>query len=222
MHDGQNCFDRATSAFGNEWRIDETLTQLINAKRIPPLLVVAIDNGQSARIDELTFTPDHKHGGGQAPAYTDFLLNEVKPFIDHTYRTRPDAPHTYLGGSSLGGLVTLEIARRHPHTFAGLLVMSPSLTFADSAVPRDIARDPAGLASTRIWLDIGTREVSPNDSPANQRLVTAARDLDAILTQYNIPHRLTIDADHPAHNEPAWAARFPDAITYLLAPNAVP
>jgi len=27
MHDGQNCFDRATSAFGVEWQIDETLTK---------------------------------------------------------------------------------------------------------------------------------------------------------------------------------------------------
>ena len=65
MHDGQNCFDRATSAFGNEWQIDETLTKLINNKRVPPMIVVGIDNGLANRINEYTYNADSERGGGQ-------------------------------------------------------------------------------------------------------------------------------------------------------------
>lgn len=235
MHDGQNCFDRATSAFGNEWEIDESLTRLSAEKKIPPIIVVAIDNGLANRINELTFTTDAKLGGGKAADYTDFLLTEVKPFVDRTYRTNTGPAHTYLGGSSLGGLASLEIARRHPGTFDGVIAMSPALFWADEALTRDIERDPGGLHNTRIWLDMGSMEggiinqaknVGEAKSAAsgapgqpensNSRLVTAAHRLDEALAKHHIPHRLTIDADHPHHNEPAWAARFPDAITYLL------
>src|SRR5262245_41931620 len=90
MHDGQNCFDRQTSAFGNEWEIDETLTQLIADKRIPPIIVVGVDNGLANRINELTYNADAKRGGGQGAVYTEFLLTEVKPFIDESYHTKPD------------------------------------------------------------------------------------------------------------------------------------
>ncbi len=240
MHDGQNCFDRATSAFGNEWEIDESLTKLIAAREVPPLIVVGIDNGLANRISELTFTAEAKRGGGQAAAYTAFLLEEVKPFIERTYRTNTGPAHTFLGGSSLGGLISLEIARRHPSTFGGVIAMSPALLWADEALTGEIERDPAGLRDTRVWLDMGTREggylansnartadpagakamrapetVNAVDDP-NARIVAAARRLAAALSKHHIAHRFTVDVDHPAHNEPAWAARFPAAIRYLV------
>jgi predicted alpha/beta superfamily hydrolase len=241
MHDGQNCFDRATSAFGNEWEIDESLTKLIAAKEISPLIVVGIDNGLANRINELTYTADAKRGGGQAAAYAAFLLEEMKPFVERTYCPNTGPTHTFLGGSSLGGLVSLEIARRHPNTFGGVIAMSPALQWADESLTHDIERDPSGLRTTRIWLDVGTQEMgtppiitkSPAE-PANSnstvnstasnpvsddpsaRLLTAAKRLDAALTKHNISRRFIIDADHPAHNESAWAARFPEAIHYLV------
>lgn len=244
MHDGQNCFDQATSAFGNEWEIDESLTKLITAEDIPPLIVVGIDNGLANRINELTYTADAKRGGGQAAAYAAFLLEEVKPFIERNYRTNTGPAHAFLGGSSLGGLVSLEIARRHPNTFGGVIAMSPALLWADESLTRDIERDPAGLRSTRIWLDVGAQEmdappvigksttapVKPNSAidstvlraaaaDPNAKLLAAARRLDAALTTHHITHHFMIDADHPAHNEPAWAARFPAAIRYVLQPT---
>lgn len=244
MHDGQNCFDRATSAFGNEWEIDESLTKLIAAKEIPPLIVVGVDNGLANRIKELTYTADAKRGGGQAAGYAAFLLDEVKPFIERTYRTNTGAAHTFIGGSSLGGLVSLEIARRHPNTFGGVIAMSPALQWADESLTHDIERDPAGLRNTRIWLDVGSHElgtppvatksttdhVKPTSATTNSttsaaaaadsnaKLLAAAKRLDAALTTHHITHHFMIDADHPAHNEPAWAARFPAAIRYIIQP----
>jgi predicted alpha/beta superfamily hydrolase len=224
MHDGQNCFDRRTSAFGNEWEIDETLTKLIGEKRVPPLMVVAIDNGGANRINELTYTAEAKRGGGQGSLYADFLLNEVKPFIDRTYRTNPGSANTFIGGSSLGGLASLEIARRHPSTFAGVIAMSPTILWADELMVNEVKSDPNGLAGTRVWIDMGTREgtLGSNDGTSNvqsQRYVDAAHRLDQILTKSRIEHRLMIDNQHASHSEPAWASRFPQAIAYILNAN---
>lgn len=223
MHDGQNCFDRATSAFGNEWQIDETLTKLIADKRIPPIIVVGIDNGGANRLNELTYVPDADHRGGQGAVYADFLLNEVKPFIDKTYRTHPDQAHTFLGGSSLGGLASLDISRRHPSSFAGIIAMSPTLHWADRILLKEIGKNPGGLAGARIWIDMGTREGGPNPKPGtpeqNDSYVAQIRSLDESLTQHHIDHHLVIDQKHPDHNEPAWAARFPQAIEYILNAN---
>src|SRR5262249_40574178 len=138
--------------------IDETLTKLINDKRIPPIIVVGVDNGGVNRLNELTYDADATRGGGQGATYADFLLNEVKPFVDKTYRTKPDAAHTFLGGSSLGGLASLDIPRRHPNTFAGVIAMSPTVYWADLSILKEINKNPGGLAGTRVWIDMGTRE----------------------------------------------------------------
>ncbi len=67
MHDGQNCFDRVTSAFGNEWEIDETLTKLISEKRVPPLIVVGIDNGLAQRRTNSHSTPTTNTAAARLP-----------------------------------------------------------------------------------------------------------------------------------------------------------
>ena len=220
MQDGQNCFDQATSAFGHEWQIDETLTSLIADKKIPPLIVVGVDNSPINRINEFTYDTDSRHpGGGGGEHYSAFLLSEVKPFVDQTYRTRPDRDHTMIGGSSLGGLISLDIARRHPDIFGGIIAMSPSLWWADEALTRRIEVDAGGLCGTTIWLDIGSREDRPlagDADPENQRTVEQAQRLDASLTREGIVHRLTIDHQHAEHNEVSWASRFPKAIEYLM------
>ena len=212
MHDGQNCFDRATSAFGNEWEIDETLTRLIAAKTIPPLIVVGIDNGLGNRPNEYTFEADATRGGGHGADHANFLLKEVKPFVEKTYRVQTDKAHTFVGGSSLGGLDSLELARRHPETFGGVLAMSPTIFWADGAVMKAIDKDASALKNTRIWLDMGTREGTPSQS---EKYVEQIRQLSAALDRQNITHHLEID-DGAAHNEPAWSKRFERAITWLM------
>jgi predicted alpha/beta superfamily hydrolase len=219
MHDGQNCFDLATSAFGDEWEVDETLTKLIEAKQIEPLIVVGVDNGLARRIDEYTFAAEPNRGGGEGAAYAEFLLKDVKPFVDATYRTRPERAHTFLGGSSLGGLVSLEIARRHPDMFGGVMAMSPALRWADESLARDVERDPGGLAKARVWLDMGMREnlaAAAGAAAANERLIDAAQRLSAALEKHGVEHQLVIDAEHPEHNERAWAQRFPRAVEYVV------
>src|SRR5579871_4912540 len=114
MQDGQNLFDDATSFLG-EWHLDETAQALIPAKEIAPLIIVGIYNAGIHRIDEYTPARDPKMSmGGQADLYGRMLVEELKPFIDRRYRTLKDAAHTGLGGSSLGGLVSLYLGLKHP------------------------------------------------------------------------------------------------------------
>jgi predicted alpha/beta superfamily hydrolase len=226
MHDGQNCFDRATSAFGNEWEIDETLTKLISDKHVSPMIVVGIDNGLANRINEFTYHADPERGGGHGSAYAEFLLTEVKPFVDKTYRTRLGRAHTFLGGSSLGGLISLEIARRHPDTFGGVIAMSPAIGWAGQSLIHDLERDSGGLMGARIWIDMGARESTALSAgiadERSQRLIAAARRLDEALMTHRIDHRLVIDDRNAEHNELAWAKRFPRAIAYVLDAKDLP
>ena len=221
LQDAQNCFDRATSAYGSEWQVDETLTRLITDGAVPPIVVVGIDNAGTDRTREYTFDVDPQDGGGDGAAYADLVLHTIMPFVEKTYRVQSGPASTFIGGSSLGALISLEIARRHPGVFSGVLVMSPSLWWDNQTTIDDLAKDPAGLAGTRVWIDIGTREVVPLAAagamdPQNQLAVDEARRLDAVLASAGIEARLTVD-EGAQHNEIAWAKRFPAAVTYLFA-----
>ncbi len=129
LQDGQNLFDGATSYMqGQEWRVDETAEKLIRTGEIEPLIIVGIYNTGDHRIDEYTPTTDHRRArGGKAHLYAAMLTRELKPFVDHEFRTRRGPQNTGLGGSSLGGLLTLTIGLQLPHVFGKLAVMSPSL-----------------------------------------------------------------------------------------------
>ena len=220
LQDGQNCFDRTTSAYGSEWQVDETLTRLIGDGSVPPLVVVGIDNAGADRTREYTFDVDPQDGGGGGAEYADLVLRGVMPFVESKYRVQTGPAGTFIGGSSLGALVSLEIARRHPGVFGGVLVISPALWWDNQTTVADTAADPAGLAGTRVWIDIGTREVvslAPTGSmdPQNSLAVEEARRLDDVLRRAGIEAKLTVD-EGAQHNEIAWAKRFPAAVSYLL------
>src|SRR5712691_6339838 len=165
LHDGQNVFDAATSFAGVEWRVDETAQRLIRHKLIEPLIIVAVANIGEERIHEYAPTPGviepkdrpKKHSRGLARIYGQFLIEELKPFIDRKYRTRPEAEFTGLGGSSLGALATLALGIWFPNVFTRLAVLSPSVWWDDFVVCRMVDELEEKLP-LKIWLDTGTRE----------------------------------------------------------------
>ncbi len=124
MHDGQNVFDNLTSYLG-EWEVDETLNNL-HSQGDTGIIVVAIDNGQNLRIDEYTPWSDSTHGGGEGTLYINFIVNELKPFIDSNYRTRPDRESTGIMGSSLGGLISTYAGIEHQDVFSKIGAFSPA------------------------------------------------------------------------------------------------
>ena len=125
MQDGQNLFD-AHRAYvpGNHWRLQEAADAAIGERTARPMIIVGVDHAGPARIDEYTPVKDRKHnGGGRAADYARFLIEELKPAIDARFRTLPDAENTAVGGSSLGGLVALDLALRHADVFRAAAVM---------------------------------------------------------------------------------------------------
>jgi predicted alpha/beta superfamily hydrolase len=158
MQDGQNLFDPETSFIkGNYWRLGETADALIKDGAIEPLIIVGIYNSGVKRIDEYTPVEDKRLGGGQADAYGRMLVEELKPFIEGQYRAQPGAENCGMGGSSLGGLVTLYLGLQYPEVFSRLAVMSPSVWWRSRTILRTVGaleKKP----ELRIWLDIGTKE----------------------------------------------------------------
>ena len=122
MHDAQNVFDAKTSFVG-EWNVDEKLDSL-NAQ----VIVVGIENTDK-RMEELTPYPHPKYGGGKADQYLDFIVTTLKPEIDKKYRTKTDAKHTSIMGSSLGGLASFYAILKYPNVFGNAGVFSPAFWF---------------------------------------------------------------------------------------------
>lgn len=210
MHDGQNLFDEATSFAGMEWQVDETLERMIPAGEVPPLLVVGVDNAGARRMYEYTPTPGPNGAGGGAETYARFLVEELKPYLDATYRTDP--ARAAVAGSSLGGLLSLYLFVEYPETFPRAAALSPSLWWDGGAILERL-RDAELREGMRLWADIGTAE--------GEEAVRGVRELEAILRKKGLSEdrdfavRIVPDA---THDEAAWAARFPDAVRFLFGP----
>jgi len=215
LQDGQNLFDGATSFLpGQEWRVDEAATALITRGVIEPLIIVGVYNVGNDRIEE--YTPTRAGAGiaqgrgGGAAAYGRMLTEELKPYIDRHYRTRTDAAHTGLGGSSLGGLVSLWLGLQYPKTFGRMACLSTSAWWDDRAIVRQVRALPARLPG-RIWLDIGTAEDAES--------VAAVRDLRDALAAKGWKPGVDLgycEAPGAQHNEAAWAARVGPMLTFLF------
>jgi len=216
LQDGQNVFDAATSFSGVEWGVDETAERLSKENLIEPLIVVAVANTGEQRIDEYTPTRGmidakakrKRRSKGLARKYARFLIDELKPYIDRKYRTKTDAAFTGLGGSSLGGLVTLSIGIFYPQVFSRLMVMSPSIWWDNFAIYRlidSIQQKP----QLKIWLDTGTAE--PGWEQARE-LVNRLLE-KGWKPQNDLQYMEAQGADH---SEAAWAARVEPALRFLF------
>lgn len=147
--------------------------------------------------------------GGLGDRYGQLLTDTIKPLIDARYRTRPDAASTGLGGSSLGGLITMHLGVTRPDVFGRLLVASPSVWWDDKVLLTTVAAatPPSGQ---RVWVDIGTGE---GDS-----MVPDARRLAALLVETGWDAALVryVEADGAGHETRAWRERAPDMLRFLF------
>jgi predicted alpha/beta superfamily hydrolase len=211
LHDGQNLFDPRTAYIpGRTWRAGSTADELALSGRAVPLILVGVANTGLRRMAEYTPTRDFRMGGGEGLRYGRLLIDELKPFIDRTFRTLPDAQTTGLGGSSLGGLITLFLGLQHPEVFTRLAVLSPSVWWDHRSILSFVSgTDPK--PDLRIWLDIGTAEGARHvrDTELLCRMLqkrgwTLGQDLRCSI----VPGAL--------HDEDAWAARFDQVLTFLF------
>lgn len=213
MHDGQNLYNPADAFGGVVWAVDETAQNLILAGEIEPLIVVGIYNTGEKRLDEYTPVPGAggrmRGRGGQADQYGRMIIEELKPFIDRTYLTRPEREFTGIGGSSLGGLVSLHLGFKRPDIFSRVAALSPSVWWANNQIIRETARLPERIP-LRIWLDIGKREgvrIKHQVRAMKEMLLAQGWQMGADLNY--------LEVQNARHEEAAWAARFDQVLKFL-------
>lgn len=211
MHDGQNLFEPDTAFLkGEHWRVGETATELIEAGRIEPLIIVGIYNTGESRLDEYTPTDDAKLGGGHADDYGRMIIDELKPLIDRTYRTRVDRDSTGVAGSSLGGLVSLHLAFHHPAVFSRAAALSPSVWWDRKAILKTI-RESRSRPKLRLWVDMGTAE--------GRRGLDDARLLKAALVGLGFVEGVDLhyaEYEGATHSEQAWSKRVGPMLEWLF------
>jgi predicted alpha/beta superfamily hydrolase len=205
LQDGQNLSDPAIAFGGQTWHLDEGLPWLA-ARGIEPI-VVGLHN-TPGRLAEYSPFADAKHRGGDGDRYARFLIDTVKPHIDEEFRTRKDRDATIVGGSSMGGLISVYLFFRRPSPFGGAAVMSPSIWFGGREILSFVER--ARTTKGRIYLDVGTAEGA--GTLRNTRL------LRRVLREkgYRRDTLRYVEAEGHQHREPDWAWRLPQALEFLL------
>ena len=215
LHDGQNLFDGRTSYIPDHtWQAHTTADRLTRAGLIESVILVGINNTGLRRMPE--YTPSrHLHlGGGDGDLYGRLLVDELKPRIDREFRTLPDAANTALGGSSLGGLISLYLGFSYPEVFSKLAVLSPSIWWNERSILRTVSAIRT-RPNLRIWLDMGTaeglRHLRDTDLLHRRLLQNGWRD-GVDITHVRVPGG--------QHNEDAWAARFDRVLRFLFPARA--
>ncbi len=207
MQDGQNLFDE-NAAFGS-WSIDKKMAVLAE-KNKHEVIIIAIDHAGKERITE--FAPFHterfKRGDGRK--YIHFIADTLKPFIDQTYRTLPDREFTGIGGSSMGGLVSIYAGLVRPEIFGRLLIFSPSLWMIPNIYFRAI--DFSNPYDSRVYIYAGAKE--------SETMVENIHRLRDVVKQKKqneaqIHMRISID-EFGQHTEYFWSSYFPKAIDWLF------
>lgn len=217
LHDGQNLFD-ASIAYSGEWEVDETMACL--AVEGIEAIVVGVANNREARGSEYTPWPHPEGGGGHADPYLAFLVDTVLPLVRASFRALDGSDTTTIGGSSLGGLVSLYALLSRPDAFGRALVMSPALWWSGDEVFA-YARERA-TGHGRIWMDTGDAEAEEGQPELAGRYVEGVERMRAILLERGYDDaslRTLVDAGG-MHREWAWARRLPDALRFLLTPSS--
>jgi enterochelin esterase-like enzyme len=213
MQDGQNLFDGRTSFIKDRtWQVREQADEVIEAGEVEPLIIVGIYNAGDRRLAEYTHERDWQRGGGEAHRYGLLLTEELMPWIASQYRVRAGRESTGLGGSSLGGLVTLYLGLRHAHVFGRLAVLSPSVWWNHKSILAYLnERAPQIWERPRLWLDVGDRE--GNRTVRDTELLARRLKANGWVPGQTLHFERVADG---THDEASWAGRVKPMLRFLF------
>lgn len=227
MHDGQNLFDPATSYAGEAWEIDAALARLVAAGTIPKIIVVGIWNTPLRRPEYMLPAPFDSLWCGQqlraafevrhshAPmgdAYLRFIVEELKPFIDARYCTQPEREHTYVMGSSMGGLISIAALCTYPGIFGGAGCLSTHWVAMDGLLVDYLPEVLPPPGDHRIYFDHGTATLDAQYPPYQARVDETMRA--AGYTQGK--DWITRVFEGAEHSERAWRERVHIPLAFLF------
>ncbi len=223
MHDGQNIFSTHGNWF-KKWNIDHVLGDLYARNAVEKMIVVGITH---LNTREYEFTPTFDaliNNGGGADRYIRFIVEELKPFIFSRFRAKRDRENQAVGGSSLGGIITLYTAITQCDEFGKFAVVSPSMWW-DFGVMLEKARSwTPRIGTLKLWIDIGAHE-GPGSALIDDILkeiynpVNYCRVLCNILMGKGFKLKkslMYVEDPDGIHDEVTWGRRFADMCTYFF------
>jgi predicted alpha/beta superfamily hydrolase len=228
MFDGAWLFDRCTApGTQGEWKIDETLTELIAHHEVEPIIVVGIASNHRRDVELAPFGNPLFYGEPkvfQGEHVPEFLADEVIPYIASHYRVKKGREHTGIGGSSLGGVAALTALLKRPDVFGIGLLESTSMQYGNGELLRETS--PIVIGPVRVSIGVGTAELGPDAKMLgvpdfDKAFVSLNRQLadnfKAALA--NHPEVLFTVQPNANHGAAAWGSRFPAAIKFLYPPT---
>ncbi|MDQ2751442.1 MAG: alpha/beta hydrolase-fold protein [Bacteroidota bacterium] len=204
MQDGQNSFDPATSAFGVEWGVDETSDSLIRKGIIAPLIVVGIYNTTDRSFEYAL--------GAKGEAYMNFMIHQLKPLIDSAYATNKDKEHTFVGGSSLGALISFMLVWQHPNVFSKAICFSPAFKINKLDYVKNVTSYRGKMKPVSFYIANGGVGLDAQLQPGVNAML-AALQKQGYKEGTEVKYVNDIKA---AHSEASWAKAFPDAIMWCM------
>ena len=213
LQDGQNLFDGRTSFVpGRTWQVREHADEAIKAGEVEPLVIVGLYNTGDRRLAEYTHERDWQMGGGEAGAYGGLITEELMPWNAGQYRVREEREQTGVGGSSLGGLLSLYLGLRFARHFGKLAVLSPSVWWKHKSILGYVnERAPEIWQRPRVWLDVGDQE--------GQHTLENAEQLNRRLMANGWKAGETLHFERVAggtHDEASWARRVRPMLRFLF------
>lgn len=217
-----------------QWRLAETLDELVAAGAIEPVVVAAVP-ASSDRMDEYgtAGTLDHAGRGRRAEKFQQLLVDEVLPWVRGNHHVAADAAQTGIFGASLGGLCALDSAWRRPQVFGLAGVFSGSLWWrADdstvaakqaSRIAHRLVRETAAKPSLRLWFEAGTRDET-EDRDGNG-VIDAIQDttelIDELAAKGFVRGRDVVyhEIEGGEHHEATWARALPEFLRWAFPPR---
>lgn len=151
--------------------------------------------------------------GGGGEEYLNFLTNNIKPFVDNNYKTKPEPSNTTLMGYSLGGLVALY-ALYTTEVFGKIGSLSGSLWY-DGWIEFISSHTPTNLQA-RVYISLGRGE----ERSRNQRMAKVGdctRETASILEkQLKAKENIILEWNEGGHFTET-PKRFKKSLLWLMA-----
>lgn len=233
MHDGQMLYDGSSSWNKQEWMIDENAGGLMANKIIRPVIVVGIYNISEKRRKEyfpqkaLDYIPsefkekykDYFDGKFEADNYLKFITEELRPYVNANYKVNADKEHTFIAGSSMGGLISMYAICEYPDIFGGAACISthwPGVFEKNEevtgALRKYLGAKLPKVGGNKIYFDYGDQTLDAM-YPSYQKQV----DMLMVEHDYTSNYWQTYFFPGENHSEEAWAKRIKIPLFFLLS-----
>lgn len=224
MHDGQNVFYSREAFSGHSWK---TIPAIKRNPDLPKMIVVGIDNGNEDRLSEYSAwkfeNEDFVNSHPMSPLgeeYAEFVVSVVKPFIDKTYRTKPQREFTAIMGSSLGGSISQYMGAKYSEIFGHLGIFSTANWLFQKGFDNFIQN--ADFSEQRVFIMVGTNEYNECDAGLmsgniNQHYINSSLSYYRQLLEKGLPleNLDIVVAAGEKHHERAWAKYLPRCLKFL-------